>query len=248
MIKNKIEKRSYPYTEPEWNAENINRKAGATTFNQCGWCSFASCGSRKYNCYLRTSCSLLKSYGSLKSYGLGENVYWDTPCIILMLGKVDLQACLNSKGYKIKECKKEILSLRESQAHLKSIIKKSKNKPPLPDNRIYDYKNGETVWVFCAISKDNAGDDKWHQGIVVPGYRSGDGCVSYVLDDYSQTKGNPWGCGVGVPCVLKDWEYKYFRKNTDEFEIWLSLCDKEYNGEKVGVEKYLLALKKGGVE
>lgn len=215
--------------EPEWTAENINRKKGATTFNICGWCKYASSGSCRYNCYLETSCSLLKEYG------IGSEVVWNTKCIVKKLGKEDFEVVIHSKKYEIKSCKRQIKDLEEEITTIKKL--KSKKKPPLPDNRTTEFKLGSIVYIYH--------QNKWHKGTVTSGYRTGDGCVSYVLDDYPESRGGekgPWGCGVSVPCILKEWEYLYFKKNINEFKEWLELCDRTYNGEKLPLKDYLQAL------
>lgn len=217
------------HPEPIWNAENMNRKKGSTTFKQCGWCKHTASGSVRFNCYLSTSCALLKSYGELN-----EDLYWDTSCVVMRLGKEDLLDIIRSKQYEIKESKNQIKSLNEEISTLKRI--KIKKRPPLPDNRVEDFNEGEIVWVMYHETK------KWVRGTVVPGYRSHDGCVSYVLEGYPESQ-KGWGCGVSVPCVLKDWEYKYFKTNLDDFSVWLKLCDRKYNGEKLDLKAYFEAMK-----
>ena len=51
-----------------------------------------------------------------------------------------------------------------------------------------------------------------------------------------------WGCGVGVPCVLLDWEFNYFRKYTKEFVDYMKLCDKTHNGKKLPIDDYIKAM------
>jgi hypothetical protein len=215
--------------EPEWNAENINRKSGSTTFKTCGWCAHVGCGSCRYNCYISASCDLLKDYGDEKE------VTWDTSCKVMNLGEEDKQSIIRSKQYCIGNLKSEI---KETEKQIQ-VLKKLRltKKPPLPDNRMKDYDEGEIVYIFH--------DMKWNRGTVVPGYRSHDGCVSYILDDYPESKAKgPLGCGVSVPCVLKEWEYNYFRKHLDEFSNWLIMCDREYNGKKLGIKDYYNAMAK----
>lgn len=223
-IKNPVIKREYPYEKPIWTEENINRKSGSTTFKQCGWCEHASCGSCRYSCYIETSCSLLKDYG------IGKEVYWDTPCIIKMLGKNDLISVIKSKEHSIKSKLDAISELYEEISNIISLDEFQKNKPPLPQNRIEDYNVGETIFVFCK--------DKWRRGIVANGYRSHDGCVSYILEDYPETVEKPWGCGVSVPCILKEWEFIYFKTHPSEFKTWLALSDEKYNGDKLPLNDY----------
>ncbi len=216
------------HKEPEWTAENINRKKGDTTFEICGWCEHASCGSCKYRCYLSTTCSLTKAYG------IGHDVFWDTPCIVKNFGKSDFVSIIKSKEYEIKDNESQIADLKQEIQTIKSLSKKAKRTPPLPESRPHDYYNiDDVLYIFY--------EDKWNKGIYVSGYRHHDGCVSYVLEDYPESKGS-WGCGYAVPCVLKEWEYRYFRTSPDKFKIWLGLCDKEYNGKKLDLHLYHQAI------
>ncbi len=208
----------YDKKEPEWNAENMNRKSGDTTFDICGWCKYNSgTGSRRYNCMLSTSCSLLKSYNS--------EVEWNTKCIFKLLSQTDLRDIVSSKNYEISSLQGQIERLKSQVSFIESEIPKHKNSHPLCSNRIEDYEEGEVVFVNL--------NEKWERGIVVSGYRSHDGCVSYVLDNYPESK-KGWGCGVGVPGVLKEWEYNYFKNNPEDYKTWKEKVEsKKYNGEKI---------------
>jgi len=220
--------RDYEYPEPEWTAENQNRRKGETTLKQCGWCEYASCGSCRHDCYLSTSCSLLKEYG------VGREVYWDTECIVKKLGKDDFKSVISSKNYAIKNHKDGIKSLQKEIAIIKGL--KLKEKPLLPDNRPYDYYNlNDVIYVFFNKHK------KWVKGKVVRGYRHQDGCVSYVLEDYPESR-KGWGCGASVPWILKEWEYKFFKKYPADFKDWLELSNREYNGKKMPIKDYEKAL------
>jgi hypothetical protein len=215
--------------EPEWTIKNINRKPGDTTLIQCGWCEYAGGGTGRYQCMLNTSCKLMKEYG------IGTNLYWDTPCIVKLIGIGDRKSILASKVFKIKSLKHQMSEIHNEIKKLKSIS--LDKKPPLPDNRYDDYREGETVWAFMG--------DKWNKGIVVPGYRSHDGCVSFVLEDYPESevgKKGPWGCGTASPSILKDWEMRYFNQRISDFLTWLRLNNHEYNGEKISIEKMFLAM------
>lgn len=218
----KIEERKHPYTEPEWSAENMNRKRGDTTFKQCGWCEYATSGAARYNCLISSHCNLLKSYG------IGKDVNWDTLCIVKMLGGIDLESVIKSKEHEINDLRNRIQRFKDEISVIENLH--PKDILPLPNNRIVDYIVGEDVWVFTK--------DRWEHGIVMLGYRTHDGCVSYTLDNYPETKEKPWGCGVGVPCILRKWEYQYFRNNLEDFQTWLALSNKEYNGEKLPLQQY----------
>lgn len=211
--------------EPIWTAENMNKKKGDTTFSQCGWCEWAGGGFCRYGCHLKTSCSLLKSYG------LGSDVKWDTQCIVKKLAKKDIESVVRSKNYHKESLLKQIKDVDSEIGQLRKI--KAKDNPPLPENRIDPYEVGEVLYVFT--------ENKWNRGICVNGYRHNDGCVSYVLDDYPDSQ-KGWGCGTGVPCVLKEWEYKYFKSNLDDFKTWLEFSDKKYNGDSLDIKSYYDAM------
>jgi hypothetical protein len=217
------------YPEPIWNAENMNRKKGDTTFKTCGWCKFASCGRARYDCMIDTHCDLMTDYGEER------DVKWDTKCKILNLGLLDIKDIIESKKRNIKD---NLEQNKNTEAEIRVLLNDKriprKNKPALPDSRGCEYfKLKSVVWVLH--------ENKWNRGIVVSGYRTYDGCVSYVLDDYPESQ-KGWGCGMSVPGILLDWEYKYFKNNLEEYREYLKLCDREYNGEKLKLNDYYKAM------
>lgn len=221
------------YPEPKWTAKNINRKRGDTTLKQCGWCEYAEGGSARYNCLLWTSCGLIPTY---EEYN--KDLHWDTECIVMKLGKFDFNRLVENKEYKIEEAKNTIERAKEKIKTLKGLIQKEI--PCLPNNRPADYfNNNDIVYVFYK--------NKWARGIIVSGYRSHDGCVSYILDDYSESQPKnkgAWGCGISVPIVIKQWEYDYFKDNLKAFKIWLDFSDREYNGKGLFMGELLRGISK----
>jgi hypothetical protein len=214
--------------EPDWTAETMNRKKGDTTFKQCGWCVHAGSGSYRYSCMLDGSCKLLKGYRN--------EVKFDTPCKVVGLGKGDIADIVRSKEYEIKTAKDNIKETKKEIDVLKSL--KVKDSPPLAESRDHDHFNlGDRVFVFY--------EGRWNPGTVVNGYRHHDGCVSYVLDAYPESKPGkkgPWGCGMSVPGVIKEWEFSYFQAHRDEFKLWLAAQDRAYNGNRLPMKDYFDAL------
>jgi len=207
----------YNKEEPEWNAENMNKKTGDTTFIICGWCKYNGLGSARYNCMLDSNCSLMKSYS--------EHNNWYTKCLFKSLSQTDLRNIVSSKNYEISNLQHQIERLKDQVTFIESDMSKHKNSPPLSNNRTEDYYEGEVVFVHL--------NEKWERGIVVSGYRSQDGCVSYVLDNYPESK-KGWGCGVEVPVILKEWEYNYFKNNPEDYKIWKEKEESiTYNGKKI---------------
>lgn len=214
--------------EPTWTAENINKKSGSTTFKTCGWCEYTTCGSVRYNCKIESTCDLLV---------YNDKVTWNTPCKVKNLGKTDLDNLISQKRYNISNLKEQSKRAEKEIAVIEKLRKSSEDTPPLPHNRIEDFKIGETVYVFLPIG-ERVPKTKWYRGVVVNGYRSGDGCVSYVLDELPKSQGG-WGCGVNVPSILKEKEYEFFKKNPEKFKIWVNSCDISYNGEKIINEGFM---------
>lgn len=207
----------YDKDEPEWTAENMNKKQGDTTFDICGWCKYNGSGSARYNCMIDSSCSLMKSYE--------ESHEWNTKCLFKTLSQTDLRNIVSSKNYEISSLQHQIERLKDQVTFIKSEILKHKDSPPLSWNRTEDYNEGEVVFANL--------DKKWERGIVIDGYRSHDGCVSYVLDNYPESK-KGWGCGVQVPQILKEWEYNYFKNNQEDYKIWKEKVEsRKYNGEEI---------------
>lgn len=203
--------------EPEWTAENMNRKSGDTTFVICGWCEHTGGGSTRYDCILSSHCSLMESYS--------DEVKWNTKCLFKTLSQSDLKNTVSLKNYEITDLQSQIEDLKNQITFIESDMLNHKNSPPLSNNRTEDFNEGEIVFVNIK--------EKWERGIVVSGYRSHDGMVSYVLENIPQSN-KGWGCGVAVPVVLKEWEYNYFKNNTEDYKIWKNKEEsRKYNGEKI---------------
>ncbi len=213
-------------SEPEWTAEHQNRERGATTFEMCGWCEYIGCGSFRYNCAISANCDLLPDYGP------ESGRRWDSACYIKLLGVDDIAAIVRAKGHAIEQAEGKIKRTKKEVSVLSKIGVVIK--PPLPNNRPYNYYNGgDIVWIFHEL--------KWNKGAVVKGYRHQDGCVSYVLDDCPGSE-KGWGCGCAVPCVLKEWEFNHFRTHLSDFDTWLTLSDRKYNGKKLDLGAYKVAM------
>lgn len=213
--------------EPEWTAENVNRKKGDTTFKFCGWCEHRASGSYRHDCMLDGGCSLLRHYRN--------DTQFDTPCVIKRLGGADIADIIASKEREITEAEGGIDRKKTEISILESLPEAGSKQPPLADSRNYDHFNiGDEIRVFH--------NNSWRYGVATNGYRHHDGCVSYVLDDFPETKDGPWGCGMAHPCVMKQEEMDYFLENgLSAFRQWLDFQDREYNGERLPIPEYTRA-------
>jgi len=217
--------------EPEWTAENCNRKSGDTTFKTCGWCKHST-GICRYDCTIEGTCTLMKSYGKER------DVKWDTNCKLQYFGQIDIEALIKSKDWEISNLTSQLKYREEEKETLKELLSETKYVPPLPEHRPHDYYNvGDIVWVFLY--------GKWQSGEVVDGYRHHDGCVSFILEDFPESRPDqkgPWGCGCAVPGILKSKEIQHFKTHFDDYKHYLQASDKSYNGRRIDVEEMMRAL------
>ena len=166
--------------EPEWTKENIDKKRGDTTFKRCGWCEHRGSGSYRNDCMLDGRCPLLKSHA--------KRVQWDTECIIKQLGKQDIESLVGNKEYTIRENREAIQRAEAAIAILHALSESAPSSPALAKNREHDHFNtGDGVFFYY--------QGEWIHGTVTKGYRSHDGCVSYVVDGHPETQEIPWGAG-----------------------------------------------------
>lgn len=117
-----------------------------------------------------------------------------------------------------------------------------------PKERPYDYFNvDDRIVVYVTFDKDDSehygkGLEGWYTGLVRPGYRHHDGCLSYVLDGIGpqdpprdengnslvQSFGGYWGCGCAQPGIMKFEEFDYFKDHTDEYIEWFENSKKDH--------------------
>lgn len=214
--------------EPVWTAENINRKQGETDFVQCGWCRYTSGGNGRYGCMLETSCELLPRYRQPKE------LFFDTPCLLKKMGKDDILVAAKTKSYEANNYRHNAVKADKQHDVLIQLALNAKETPVLPDNRDCNhFEIGKKVRGFW--------DGQWFSGTVIQGYRSGDGCVSMIRD--LDNKESVWG--LSVPSMLLETEFQYFREHLDEYDVWLKLADREYNGKRIHIEAMREALIRG---
>jgi hypothetical protein len=167
-------------------------------------------------------------------YGDRHEVQWDTKCQVVDLAPGDIKRLIESKEHSIESAHRTIKKCGEEIEALEKL--KTPYKPCQPDNRSCDhFPIGSSVYVMH--------QEKYHHGTVVPGYRSGDGCVSYVLDDYPESEGG-WGGGHAGPWCITGAEYRYFQAHPKEYVKWIKKCDRTYNGKQLDIDMYLNGMNK----
>jgi len=210
---------------PEPSGEIVTREYGATTFKQCGWCKYAT-GMHRYNYCISGNCRLQKN-----SYSDDYKIHWDDKCYFLTASQSDILNLIKYHEFQIQEAERGIERRNGNIKVLKRKIADAPKRPDLPDNRSSNhFKMGKEIAVYLDEYK------KWYFGRVAPGYRSGDGCVSYILRGIGPQSGSFWGCGVCTPIVMLKSEYDFFKKNPNEYKIWCERAyDKDFNGKKIEI-------------
>lgn len=214
---------AYETEPPVWTLENINRRQGDTTFEQCGWCAHADCGSVRYDCHIETKCALLGRWS--------EKVYWNTPCKIKGLGKSDLASLVEGRRREAAEARWSADQADERAATLLGLAATADDSPVLPHNRGAKHFNlGDTVLHY----RDDL--NTWRRGTVVDGYRHHDGCVSFCSDRETREPGEARHCGYAVPTIMRLDEARYFAAHPAKLRDWLDRSDRSYNGTKFDMD------------
>jgi len=208
--------------------ENELRK-GDTTFKVCGWCEHNNRSLCLGYCAITGKCSLMSDYANGNTV-----VYRDTKCMIKALGAKDIASSMRYHKRRIEDYKSTIKRHKKYLNILNKVKEDSNIKlPPLARNRDAEYfKVGERIMLFLDSTEVHnpkffIGESKFVGGTVVSGYRTYDGCVSYVLDDYPESK-EGWGCGNEIPQILLQKDYEYFINNMDKYVDWLEMNDVSY--------------------
>jgi len=246
---------------------SLVRKAGSTTFNICGWCTHNSGGTYRYDCALVTRCGLLPDKYDEDYDGLCvPNTEDSTAITTCHLHTLSLVQCTDiAKWYKSKA--EGAFNAREDTRvaikHVQQLIADAiVDKPYLINLRPSDWFNvgDEIVFNLTDFVSDDADikllvEDTWVRGIVVPGYRHHDGCVSCGFDvrvhTGSNLNGRGGGAGSNSPYVLKVDEYEYLKKAADDdlefLDLWLNSILEEYSVDQFDAAQYTIDLRAGTV-
>lgn len=216
---NGIERDSWGDVEPLDQASK-ERKSGATTFNFCGWCKYASGGTCRYGYHITTQCGLLSDAGIN-----GAEAHFNTPCFLPGSSPKLLDQMINGL---IGTLGKNIAAKHITDQKIKylmSLERKAETKAALPDHRPYNWFNiDDPVVCFVTDFPGRTTNLNLAKGNVVNGYRHHDGCVSVKfkvqLHDGENLSGWGGGYGMGRPEVMHKWEFEYLRKHPEFARIW----------------------------
>ena len=174
-----------------------DKACNSTTMEQCAFCFYAM-GSHRFNYCIEGKCTLVPQYT------IGENIKWNTPCILKNQGKKTIEA-LSYRGLnEVKDLEAQVVRLHQNISKLDSLVETSKDLPVLASLRNHDHFSiGDDVVVYITANGDMPQPiSMWMTAKVIPGYRHHDGRVSFKLNGVTPDSGD-WGCGSHVTDVLK---------------------------------------------
>jgi hypothetical protein len=215
-------------------ADSLCRPRAATTFNCCGWCKYAYCGSGRYNYYITTECEFNARAGRRK---YGEKRF-DTPCFLKDASDVTFAAL---RFGLITECKKLTLlgkELSKKVRILEGLERNAERKPAIANSRAHDWFNiGDPIVSYVGNwGPDNEKiiDKDFVTGKVINGYRHHDGCISVCYDEKVHSgnylEGRGGGFGMSRPEIMHKWEFEYMLRNPLFISVFSNLDELRLEG------------------
>jgi hypothetical protein len=200
---------------------SINRKCGATTFNFCGWCKYASGGNSRYSYIITPSCGIKNASGLRDE----EYRFFDTPCFLKeALGKVFDEI---RKGL-ARERKRLIEKKRVTDEKIKFLLvlkKRAEKKPAMPYYRPHNWFNVDDSVVCYDKWKKRIARNNFATAKVIKVYHRRPGPVSVCYDqcvhsgDYIETPGDDYD--MSSPEVMHTWEFEYLLRHSDFASLWM---------------------------
>ena len=209
-------------------AASINRQRGATTFNVCGWCKHAGCGTCRYNYCISTSCDIISDAGMGRGYEK-DKTFFNTPCVIQSFNDAMFDKVREGLAKNIAKTEAAILATQEKIDLLKRLSEKAEKKPALPDHRPCTWFNiDDPIVCFVGKWKEKINQSLlFAKGKVIMGYRHHDGCVSVCFDEKVHAgeylDGHGGGYGMSRPEIMHEWEFEYLLKHPDFAEVWAGM-------------------------
>jgi hypothetical protein len=200
-------------------AQSMLRKAGATTFNICGWCTYAKDGFGQFNWQTNPRCSLLE----MAQIDTSRRSY-DSECALLTLeSETFARLVANFKSLSsrlrilVSRSRKMFKMLMEFQTHAQA-------KPLFPFARPVDwFELGDRVVCLLGRITGQEISKYWVMGTIVAVDQSGS--VTVCTDQ--KLEGNDELAGYGLTFshrhggIVKLWEAEYLNANPEyRDEIW----------------------------
>ena len=217
---------------------SIRRKAGATTFNFCGWCNHHDGGWYYYKGYSKTSCCFEpeKFIPEELNENRAFNRYFNTPCVIANGTQELLESCLAKVKADLEEFAREKAIIDKNMEIVDDAITQAERKPCFAGWRQSAWFQGEDDEVVCFVSKSTPDAIKtgiFVTGPIVDSYfgESVTVCTDkQVRTDKDALRGYGLDFGLKRPEVMQRWEYEYLKTHPEFRRMWIK--------ENVGLDKW----------
>lgn len=202
-------------------AKSILRKAGATTFNFCGWCNHHDGGWAFYEGYSGTDCCYKPKEDDDDDDGTFKYRF-NTPCMIANGTQELLDSCLaRVKGYSEELTQKKAIIDKNTEI-VDDAIAQTERKPCFVGWRPSEWvQRGDEV--VCFISKSTT-PDAIDTGIFVAGQVIDSYVTVYTEKVCTRGKAfNGHGLRLGKerPEIMRKWEYEYLKTHPEYRKMWL---------------------------
>jgi len=207
--------------------EDINRKDGSTTYNNCGWCKYHTGGSARYEYMISTNCDFLEKAGKKSE----ERGVASIGCLLTKITGEEISELVDAYQTKKTELQKQMDRTEIVVNKMMEIAQKAEDKPYLLDLRPYNHFNiGDRIIIFIS-KKQKYLKSGFIEGTVIGGYRHHDGGVSFIADeqfhneDYMTGKGG--SSGTASTNIMLKKEFDYLRADKQFAEVWFENTDKK---------------------
>lgn len=228
-------------TKETFDKKSILRKKYSTTFNCCGWCSFArNSNVMIYDCNMDAQCGLIVDEFKNGSGFNGENEFrYNTPCVFGSCSQLFLTVCVDDLAAKIDRLKAEANRIKQRAQYITDLLEgpvSPSDKPCFPSWRPFTWFTERDKPVIVYYD-----DDIFLRCFTTDWPRNGGEDVSVKLDlTNSASSARYLTIGKKQPVIMYSWEYDYLKKNRDYLLVWKKKVLSDDNCEVV--EKMLNAL------
>lgn len=211
--------------------KDVNRERGETTFNKCGWCEHAGCGTFRYDYMISGPCSLF-SYADMEN-NRERGIL--TECSLKEMSEKEISKIVKAYKINIKKLEEEIKEKKETISELEKTAKTTEKKPYIAQLRPHDlFNEGDEIVAYIGGIERTTINKPFITSKVIQSYRHHDGCVSLIADEkwhngeYHKGKGGGWG--IRRPGILLRKEFEYLIQNPGFLDFWLEQIE-DRNGE-----------------
>lgn len=215
--------------EPTDNA-SLLRKSGATTFNVCGWCEYASCGRGRYQYHIATSC-LFTTEETKHLSGVTGDHRFNTVCFLKQADTQTFQLLLKGLRRELEEAISAKKEIDTKISYLLKLKQKAEETACLTNHRDHNmFSVGDQVIIYIGEwpweNSEKLVDKTFVSARVIDGYLHHKGYVYVCFDEKVHTgeylNGKGGGYGMSRPEVMLPREFEYLLAHPDFADLYAS--------------------------